>query len=254
MIEHHILSVPVFDREKKTYIGLIDMVDIVHHALAVLGEKELRDTNVELCTRAEFIKSTCEKLTDKSKRNPYFPVDGKAPLLAAISLMIRWKAHRIPILSNQGELVTLLTESQVLRFLHENISFFPAAAKSLKDLSLGQGQVYGLAAERTAIDAFKLIRDKNVSGIAVWDNDREQNILGNVSVSDLKIVGDTGRLFIHLLEPLHKFLELIPPNPEIPGPICTSLNSTLEEVIAKLVITRVHRVYVVTQEGKLWNV
>jgi len=78
--------------------------------------------------------------------------------------------------------------------------------------------------------------------------DDEGKLLGNISATDLRVIGYDGNFLSLLLCPLDHFCSFIPKNTTIPGPICVSPVNTLEEVLLKITLTRVHRVFVVDEQ------
>jgi CBS-domain-containing membrane protein len=50
--------------------------------------------------------------------DPFLPVESNAPLLEALNLMVKWGVHRIPIVDAEGELITILSQSQVTAFMY----------------------------------------------------------------------------------------------------------------------------------------
>jgi len=180
-----------------------------------------------------------------SSQNPFLPVDEKASLQDAIDLLVRWNVRRIPVVNSEGELVTLLTQSQLISFLQKHISGFPICTKKISELSVGTKEVVSAHMSDKTIDAFKKIVDKGVQGIAVLDE--QDKLVGNLSANDLKIIGHTAKLLPLLILPLSHFNTYIPNNPIIPGPIAVNPLHTIEEVMFKIVMSKVHRVFV--QDG-----
>lgn len=81
---------------------------------------------------------------DLSKRNRYYPVQSNASILDALHVMNAHKVHRIPIVSSEGELITLVTQSHLIRLIHANINKFAIGNKRVSDLQLGYKDVLSL--------------------------------------------------------------------------------------------------------------
>lgn len=50
--------------------------------------------------------------------DPFLPVESTAPTLEALNLMVKWGVHRIPIVDAEGELITVLSQSQMVAFMY----------------------------------------------------------------------------------------------------------------------------------------
>jgi len=76
LIEHKILSVPVFDSQRRSYNGFIDMLDVVYTIVALSSEVELTGGSLsQLLNKSEQLrKTTCGQVVDASGRNPYYRV------------------------------------------------------------------------------------------------------------------------------------------------------------------------------------
>eukprot|EP01104_Vermistella_antarctica_P012425 TRINITY_DN3591_c0_g1_i8.p1 TRINITY_DN3591_c0_g1~~TRINITY_DN3591_c0_g1_i8.p1 ORF type:complete len:307 (+),score=91.24 TRINITY_DN3591_c0_g1_i8:48-923(+) len=210
LIQHKILSVPVHSAQKKTYVGLLDMVDIVAHASKIFSAEELKDCKdpaALLDARAQFTNVTCGEVSGVSKRNPYNPIEETAPLQAALDGMVRWKVHRLPVIDGEGKLINIITESALIHFLNENVKQFPQRELSVDALSLGyKDVVISAATNERAIDAFLRMQEKGVSGLPVLKNGK---LVGNISVSDLKQIGYSARFLPLLYLSVQAFCKIV---------------------------------------------
>eukprot|EP01089_Gocevia_fonbrunei_P015671 TRINITY_DN4642_c0_g1_i1.p1 TRINITY_DN4642_c0_g1~~TRINITY_DN4642_c0_g1_i1.p1 ORF type:complete len:332 (+),score=75.39 TRINITY_DN4642_c0_g1_i1:178-1173(+) len=251
LIDHKILSCPVFNVAKQNYIGFIDMVDMVTHVINTCQESELMggELPVIMENQERFTKSLTGNICDLSKRNPWKPVDKKVPISAAVKLMVQWKVHRIPIVDSDGELLTLVTQSQICKFINDHMDAYTSlASKTVGDLNLGLGNVFTVNVNGRAVDAFKIMHDQGVSAVGVVNDEGE--LIANISVSDLKLIGYDGKLMNALLFPITEFLKLISPNAAFGvGPISVDTSATFKEVVSTLVLARIHRVYVVDKSN-----
>jgi len=257
LIDHKILAAPVLDEAKKKYFGFIGLNDIVTMFVREFNNTELEahreDIGALLQTKKDLHSMKSLEIIDISSRNPYCPVDENAPLQAAIDLIVKWAVHRLPVVDPEtGNLVTVLTQSHVVSFLQKHIAQFPFHQRTVAELRLGYKDVIAVHENDTAAQAFRLISDKRVQGIAVLDaNDR---LIGNISASDLKVIGHTAKLLPLLLVPLKEFSSFIAPNETIPGPVTVNPSNTIEEVFFKITVAKVHRAYVVNEQQKLLGV
>lgn len=173
-------------------------------------------------------------------------MENTAPVSGAIELMANWKVHRIPVVDQDGELITIVTQSHVTKFVYKYIvSLAPFGDKTVKELQLGLGEVFSVSSDKQAIDAFKLMVEKGVSAVGVVD--AEGRLLGNVSVSDLRVIGFDGKMFSRLFVPITEFLQSIRPTG---GVVTVTTTNTITDILRKLVDNKIHRVYVIDEQSK----
>jgi len=256
LIDHNILSAPVWDQTKHKYTSFVDMVDMVSAAMTTFSEAELSshtDLGLLMESALSLRNKTVGEIADHSKRNPYLPVESTAPLQEAIKLMTKWAVHRVPVIDSEGTLISVLTQSQVVHWLREHQSSFKVTKETLDDLQIGQSGIISISWDLRAIDAFQVIWNNAISAVAVVDDDGV--LVGNISVSDLKLIGYDATLISRLFYPIREFLKVISltrvedAHP-IHGPVFATKSSTLGEVVRRLVETRTHRVYVVDENQK----
>lgn len=256
LIDNQVLSLPIYDNKVSHYVGFIDIIDMLDVVVNHFTEHEITATNESdipnlLRSRSVFASMTVSEAISANvsggARESYCPVETRMPVMEAIRLMINWRTHRLPVVDGSGSLITILSQSRIVSFLQKHIDLFAYANKPIGELEgLVTKHVYSVTSSQKAIDAFKLIKDKGVNGVAVID---EQGVLkGNISASDLKVIGYTMRILLRLFLPASDFLELIPPNPELPGMICVNSRTTFEELLSKFALCKVHRIYLVNQE------
>jgi len=111
-----------------------------------------------------------------------------------------------------------------------------------------------ISEDAIAIDAFKMMMDKDVSGLAVVD--AEGKLTGNISMNDLKAVNTDGRMFWRLYQTVKNFLlKIRKENNEKDGErphrmVVVKERETIEAVIRKLADNKVHRIYIVDERHK----
>jgi CBS domain-containing protein len=67
MIDHQVLSLPVYDKSRGRYTEFIDTIDILVHVLNAFPKGAV-DPNLDF---EAFMKEPVSSLTDLSSRNPY---------------------------------------------------------------------------------------------------------------------------------------------------------------------------------------
>jgi CBS domain-containing protein len=259
LIENNILSVPV--KSGKHFVAFVDILDIVAHFMETFDEfrahpdwQKSNENVVEyLKLRGAFAMQTCGRVANKSGRNAFFAVESDAPLRAVVDCIVRKNVHRVPIVDGCGDLVTVVTQSRLVSWLDTNLAKagrFPG--KTIDELGMARRDVYRVKASVPVMDAFELIQDSQVSGVAVVDD--SGRLIGNISVSDLKAIGYSAKMLDKLSLSAADFVAAVHSADQqnaadtsriIPGPISVTPTTTLEETFKKFTVTRVHRVYVV---------
>jgi len=245
LVDARILSAPVYDAVHRSHNRFVDMVDIVAYFVTHYNEKELSDPQAIQPMMSE----PCSNISDASGRDPFLPVESTAPLQTAVMKMVKWKVHRIPVIDSEGELMTLITQSQVLKFLYQNMSKYGDLAYTSVGLlcNMVHSPVTTIPLNAKVIEAFKMMQEKRISAVAVVDGSGK--LVGNISVSDLKLIGYDGSMFSRLHYPVSQFLKLLTSDNNLEAPITVSSDSKFREVVSKLVLSRIHRVYLTNEAG-----
>ena len=259
LIENHISAVPVLDTEKGEYHFFVDLSDILAHAVDILTENEIKEGFDPEISQIEFSRYTVAQLAGYSHTNRFVEISEEATLKDALQVLIEQGVRRLVLKNKEsGELVSLLTQSQVVAVLHPFIKDFSFATMTVGDLKLGYRQTGSVSLTMPTKDAFKKLHSARFDGLAVTDE--KDALVGNISVSDLSLIGYDGSMFKRLMWPLSKFLEgrLAKPNSHkakhgLAGILSVSPQDTIQAVFDKFHQTEVHRLYI-EQNGKLLGV
>jgi len=251
-IHEKILSMPVYDDQGRTYIGFIDLLDVVYHIVETLKGEQLTDAGFSLLmkTSHSLSNSTCGYVAGASGRNPFYPIDEHAPLMAAIQLMADNHVQRIPVLSNatREDLATIITQSHVARLILDNIEKFEIKDKTVDTLKVGNRNLITIDKREKAISAFKLIHDNKVSGIAVIDRVKG-TLYGNISASDINQIGEDAGHISRLFLSIEEYLGIVCGG-KAPTPFAVHLSTTFVDVLRQMINRSVHRIYITDAENK----
>eukprot|EP01122_Echinamoeba_exundans_P015074 TRINITY_DN7007_c0_g1_i2.p1 TRINITY_DN7007_c0_g1~~TRINITY_DN7007_c0_g1_i2.p1 ORF type:complete len:259 (-),score=53.19 TRINITY_DN7007_c0_g1_i2:9-752(-) len=144
LIDHNLLSMPVFCKSRGRYTDFVDVLDILVHVLNSFP----RDKLTPDADFSQYMKEPVSALSDLSARNPYEAVEITAPFIVALKKMTHKGLHRIPIVDGAGHLEFIMTQSAIMSFISKNLDLFPGASKTVGELNLGyKAQV--VAARRT---------------------------------------------------------------------------------------------------------
>jgi CBS domain-containing protein len=161
--------------------------------------------------------------------------------------------HRIPVVDPAtNQLVSVITQSAMVKFITKHLDQLDAGIDAtLEQLHLGMKKVFSVNCEDRTLDALQMMQQHDISGIAVLDE--QGKIMGNVSVSDVKVLVDADAAGAQLASgPVAQFvshvrqLELATRYPSI----SVRATATLRQTLSKLVATGIHRIYVVDDQQR----
>lgn len=250
MVNKNILCAPVLDTSNNTFLGLIDMIDIACFVVGIAKNHDgLGSDYVDFLSREdEFKGRPTSDVADLSKRNAMYPVSVGSNLLEAARKMAHNQVQRIPIVDKDGKIIDLLTQSAVISYLSKHIDQLgPAVQKTLKELNFEKKSVISIDHNKSAIDAFKLMTENRISGLAVLDKDKK--LMANISARDLRSIQKDAQLFERLYYSVGEFVSHVrQENYRAVHPsICCTFDDTFQKLIMRLAAARIHRIYVVDE-------
>jgi 5'-AMP-activated protein kinase regulatory gamma subunit len=259
LVKHNFLSVPVLQKTKHKWFGFLDLADIVLYVVNAFGESRL-NVEQDFWTLAdkevEFQNKTVNDLMryPLTRRNPFHPITGGYSLLYAIEALARERSlHRVPVIDDERQLMNLITQSQVIRFLQQNLHLLgDKRLTPAKDMQGVMHQVFAINIRQRAIDAFQQLVEKAVTGVAVVDDTGK--LKGNLSLRDLKAMSTDGRFFWRLYQTVDNYLTKLKKEVkegQRPKRVQScKASDTLEHAINLLADHSIHRVYVVDDAKK----
>jgi len=256
---HNIHSLPVVDANSSNgaVIGVIDILDII----SALSESW--ETNSTRSQRVQTLFTPISELLSSQKPHPPTHLMSiHTTLHDAIKQMATARINRVLIVERpldkiiiqqagpEDVVLGLLTQSDIIRFAAENLMWIkrePLFQKTLRQLSLGQRKPIIVQPDVLAYQAFKEIHNKEGrEGVALVDNSGK--LIANISASNIK--GMTRANIQLLYRPLTDFLARDRKRGWWQLPITTTLDTTLESVLLQFVAAKVHRMYILDDEGK----
>jgi len=242
LVDNNILSIPLWDPELGAFVGFLDIIDIVHHFLSSLSQDEIR---AGFSTWETKFSATLNKHVSLSHRNPWQGVEPSAPLQAVIDLLVHFKLHRIPVIDGSGHLITVLSQSRIVKYLSLYMQLFEWSKQTVRDLKLGYRDVIVVPSDTVTKDTFKVMRDSGVSGIGIIDP-LTKKLVGQISTSDIRHVGYTEHMFERFYLIVRDFALLVhAAHPQVPMVTVVTPDTTLAEVGEMFNKYGVHRLFVV---------
>jgi len=247
MIKHNILSLPVFNNRRQMYVCFVDMLDILLHVLTKVEGLSSEQDLIQIVEQGAFKDTTCKDIANLSERNPFEAIGKEGSLLDAIGMMVKPQLHRLAVVDNDGTLLTIITQSHIIRLINDHLDHLgDLPSQSIRQLGIGYRKVVTVKHDSVTLEAFKKIAEESVSGVGVVDDNG--NIIGNVSATDLKLIGHNGELLSLLQSPVESFLEVIKgtnEGVERGSVVSVCSDDTFGDVIRRVVLHRVHRIYIV---------
>jgi predicted transcriptional regulator len=273
-----VLSAPVFDYQASVFLGMFDWRDVgaafvktaleqsnsVPHSPSMKRKSITSSSENALGSMAQI---QTQQVVDLCKKNPLYSIPKNASMLHAMEFFARG-IHRLLIAEDplqnpkgDGVFVGVISQSDAVRYLHAILKqttdpvLLDMKKKSLRDTDVGADSVVQIQASKSVLEALQLMNDSKVSSIALLGDCNE--IQGTLSTTDVKYLFRK-RLLSMLSEPCGQFVSSVRLRQGIDNAgkdrspyFCVSYDSTLEHVIAKMVATRAHRLWIVEQRKAL---
>jgi len=172
--------------------------------------------------------------------------------------MLEQNIHRIGVVRPDDKLSNILSQSDVINWLHNTYKTSEQEFDELFDMTvedllsfelhsttgLRQDGVYTVNFDVNVIDAFKRIKELKVGGLGILDNTGK--IVGNISAFDITRIDLDN--FSSLSQKVGAFALK---NPRISNVAHVTKSQRLHEVLSLFVSTGVHRIYVVDSNNSM---
>jgi len=169
--------------------------------------------------------------------------------LGVLEQMARFGSHRVAILTDEGRVYGLMTQSMFISLFSQQMERLGALRRLLvSDLIAYLAAIPHVVNEESlAINAFKLMARYKISGLGVVDADG--GLVGSISVSDLHNIGCEAEHFERLWYPVKRFMQ-----DTAISPSTVVETDTLETVIRRMEDGYVHLVFVVEKANEVKQV
>jgi CBS domain-containing protein len=251
-LETGIVSAPVVDKKNNKFVGLVDVVDILAFVVSIFeehSETEQADIFKRVATSNKFAKQSIGEITDLT-HNPFTSVEVGTSLWEILHLFVNKKSHRCPVLTHDGKMISIFTQSALVAFCHEHVKDLGVLGQStVHDLHLGTSPVQTMAKTAKTIDAFKYMAENHISGIGICDQSKK--LIGNISARDLKVVNPMN-IFNSMVKTTGAFISQSKQDSmEENAPVIACKPEThLDFVIGRMTANHIHRLYVCDKDYK----
>jgi CBS domain-containing protein len=258
MLKHNFSAVPVLSKHEHRYHRFVDLANIVQHLIGqfnnettrgeenfwkqVEEEKAFRQISVE-----GVLAGGDTGTSPRSERNPFNSVGrGYSILLVAELFACEPAMRHAPVVVDDHQLVNMVTQSQIINFLYQHKHLLGSKANQpLSTCDLVFKTVLTCHENDTAIDAFNTMVEANVSGLAMVNDAGE--LVGNLSLRDLKAVGYDLRLFWRFYQPCSVFVSKLESASRPAHVVYATQDDTLGQVLEKLASGRLHHMFIVSK-------
>jgi len=254
LVRNNFLSCPVLQKTKQKYYGFIDMHDIVDFVIKKFDTNKLesaKDFWGLMEADKELMATTVNAVMKYPVRirNPYHPVSVGYSLFSAVELLAREPGlHRVPVIDSERNLKSLLTQSQVVDFIMGNMELLGGIRqKPIEEVATSKKTVLSVTLNTTAIEAFRMMAEHNITGLAVVDDNGR--LVDALTLKDLKAISTDGQMFWRLYQQVRVFLEKVRQETvasQRPDRLIYCLkNQTFEHVIRTMCNNKIHRVFLI---------
>ncbi|GMP34119.1 hypothetical protein CsSME_00007130 [Camellia sinensis var. sinensis] len=184
-------------------------------------------------------------------------------------LLSKYRMKSVPVVDpGERKIDNIITQSAVIHMLEEcaGLHWFESwGTKTLSELGLPlvkTSRIIKVYEDETVLQAFKLMRQKGVGGVPVVESGGRKAI-GNISIRDVQFLLIAPEIYKNyrsitaktFLTAVRNYLgEHKEASPLLNGTVTCQRNNTIKEVIMMLNAQKIHRIYVVDDEGNLEGV
>ncbi|MED6159785.1 SNF1- protein kinase regulatory subunit gamma-1 [Stylosanthes scabra] len=181
-------------------------------------------------------------------------------------LLSKYKMKSVPVVDlGAGRIDNIITQSAVIHMLAEcaGLQWFESwGTKSLSEVGLPlvtPNQIIKVYEDEPVLQAFKLMRKKRVGGVPVMDREQGKAV-GNISLRDVQFLLTAPEIYHDyrsitvkdFVTSVRSYLEKNKDaNPMLSEFITCKIDYSIKDLIKLLDREKIHRVYVVDDDGKL---
>jgi len=267
LINNNILSAPVFDYDLNKYCYMFSMRDVVRHALQILDEVEFSAEEIHAITflteKDHFRKYKVKDIIDRIKEK-LVEVDSDTTVDNVVRLMVTCNVHRVVSVNPDRSLNNIITQSRIVECLAQLFTVSPSLGllgrQTVQALRLAKtNHVISVKETDKAIHAFRLMCEHNLSGLPVVDE--HNKLISNISESDLRAIKSDAQYLKLLFQPvrdyviaMHKTEQRLPRARKTRALVKCEMIDTYRSVVEKVAEAKVHRCYLVDDNGALAGV
>lgn len=245
LVYNGVRAAPLWDSAQQKFVGMLTITDFIK-----ILQMYYTSPSVTMDELEEHKLDTWREVL-KDQEMPLVSIGPDASLYTAISILIKNRIHRLPVIDpDTGNVLYILTHKRILRFLFLYIHDLPRPSymnKTLRELKIGTYDGIETASEETSIiTALKKFVERRVSALPMIDSEgRLVDIFAKFDVINLAAEKTYNNLDVSLKKANeHR-------NEWFEGVQKCKLDETLFTILERIVRAEVHRLVVVDEEDKV---
>jgi CBS domain-containing protein len=219
----------------------------------------------ELTSSNLYKTTTVRDISGSFRWAPFLALQKSNSFLTMLLLLSKYKMKSIPVVDlGDGKIGNIITQSAVIHMLKEcaGLQWFESwGTKKLSEIGLpvmSSTQIIKVYEDEPVLQAFKLMRRKKIGGLPVVKRD-DSSAVGNISIRDVQFLLTTPEIYHayrsitakNFLAAVKNYLqEHQQSSPLLSGMITCKKDNTIKELIMMLDSDKIHRVYVVDDNGR----
>jgi len=257
----NIQSLPVYDDEQKKYIGFVDVMDLLSHTQLMVNYMSHHTERIEDFEQNSFAFGTAVDIMKEEKRRKIHLFGPETKLENVLKIFSKDEPRVLVTVFEKVNLwwsvvkggvwkkreYRMLTQTDVVYYIYNHQADLGnrlnVRVGALKG-TLDQRRVVTLEQRRRAIDGFSTMINHKVDALVIVDQNGVAT--GVLSAADLRGLGQS--TLKHLLVPVLDYITLMT-GKRPREPVTCKPDDLLPSVIEKLVNKKVHRAFVVNEEG-----
>jgi len=253
--QYNITSAPVYDPKTKQFITMATTMDLVAFLAFDTYFKRHKKEQIKFEVHLpDLSRPIIDVLTQRGRAEYHGPslsitIDEHSTLRQVLEIFSTG-AHRVMVGSGSPDGVKVLSQVDVVLYLLEKYDSLPASCKqSLLQLGLATdnrivNKIVSMSYMNTALEGFRKIYRQGVSAVAILDD--EDRLVGTLSSSDVR--GLKIDQLNNVLEPVVSYLQK--KYGQTRQNIVVNPNEGIKQVMEKIILGKVHRVWVVDPAGR----
>ncbi|XP_050258236.1 SNF1-related protein kinase regulatory subunit gamma-1 [Quercus robur] len=266
-------SEPPSPRSPSSATALAAATNGVNAEFEFLGPESAASTNgnfFEALTSSDFYKNTkVRDISGSFRWAPFLALQTSNSFLTMLLLLSKYKMKSVPVVDlGEGKIENIITQSAVIHMLAEcaGLQWFESwGTKRLSELGLPvmtPNCLIKVHEDEPVLQAFKLMRKKRIGGIPVIEKGSSRAV-GNISLRDVQFLLTAPEIYHdyrsitakNFLTAVRSYLEKNHENcPLVTGMVTCKRGHTMKELIQLLDSEKIHRIYVVDNDGNLEGV
>ncbi|XP_050376424.1 SNF1-related protein kinase regulatory subunit gamma-1 [Argentina anserina] len=224
----------------------------------------------EALTSSEFYKNTqVRDISGSFRWAPFLALQTENTFLTMLLLLSKYKMKSVPVVDlGEGKIDNIITQAAVIHMLAEcaGLQWFESwGTKKLSEIGLPvmtADSIVKVYEDEPVLQAFKLMRKKKVGGVPVIESGGNKAV-GNISLRDVQFLLTAPEIY-HAYRSItaKNFLTAVRSHlekqdefyPLVSTMVTCKRDDTIKDLIMKLDSEKIHRVYVVGDNGDLEGV